>query len=63
MPPFNALKKPTFIPKLLKSAVYSAEYPCPNSGSTGFSNSDASRVTIVSPDGVTKYRRLSSTGS
>jgi hypothetical protein len=30
------------------------EYPCPNSGSTGFSNIDASRVTIVNPDGVTK---------
>ena len=34
-----------------------------NSGSTGFSNSEVSRVTIVSPDGVTKYRRLSSTWS
>jgi hypothetical protein len=39
------------------------QYWFPNSGSTGFSNSDASRVTIVSPEGVTKYRRLSSTGS
>ena len=31
-----------------------SQYRSRNSGSTGFSNSEASRVTIVSPDGVTK---------
>ncbi len=30
------------------------QYRSPNSGSTGFSNNDASRVTIVKPEGVTK---------
>ena len=39
---------------LLISTSTADQYRSPNSGSTGFSNSEASRVTIVNPEGVTK---------
>jgi hypothetical protein len=36
------------------AAATVTQYRSPNSGSTGFSNREASRVTIVNPEGVTK---------